>query len=138
MLCVSSCLFCLCFQRLCPDLYHAKLQQAMGVSFNNGMESVSIGTDSVMMMTDECGEMETSSCPMSTVNGVENVHTNGLTNSSSSSVPPVTTVGASRMTAHTCCNSRAQLCTMSFQQVKKSLIPVVYKQPYVQRIRSLR
>ena len=109
-------LFVCIFQRLCPDLYHAKLQQAMGISFDNGTESVPIGTDSVMMMTDECGEMDTASCPMSAADGVENVHTNGLTNGSSP--PAVTTVGASRMPGHTCCNSRAQLCTMSFQQVK--------------------
>ena len=92
---------------------------------DDGMECVSVGTDSIMMMTDECSEMEAASCLMSTVNGVEAVHTNGHANGSS--VHRVSTVGASRMPGHTCCTSRAQLCTMSFQQVKKHSKNVVSK-----------
>lgn len=118
-------------QRLCPDLYHAKLQTALGlnysaaaahgsvpfeygtaahssVPFENGTDGVSIGTDSMMMMMDE-GEF-----PLA--NGVETLHRSNR----HSSQQDVATLGASHLPPnHTCCSTRAQLCTMSLQQVYK-------------------
>ena len=83
-----------------------------GMPTDNGVDGISIGMDSAMMMTDECSEMEVAGCQMSTENGVEPAHTNGNSGHS------VTTVGASVAPRHTCYTSRTQLCTMSFQQVK--------------------
>ena len=91
---------------------------AQGMPVQNGTDSSSIGTDSSMMVGDECSGMEVSSCPMSTgINDVEAVHTsNGVHNSDSiKSLSNVATIRA--LPPHTCCTSRAQLCTMSFQQV---------------------
>ena len=125
-------MLCLFSQRLCPDLYHSKLQQAMAISSNgastntqgmptdNGVDGISIGTDSAMMMTDECSEMEVAGCQMSTESGVEPAHTNG------NSGHGVTTVGASVAPRHTCYTSRTQLCTMSFQQVHFSSTFLVF------------
>ena len=115
------------FQRLCPDLYHSKLQQAMAISSNgvnratlgihaeNGTDSCAIGTDSMMMLTDECTAMDEPGGPMPAQNGVETVHSEQGTGSSAAEVM---TVGASSMPPHTCCTTRTQLCTMSFQQVR--------------------
>ena len=89
----------------------AEMQSVVPV--DNGMDGVSIGSDSMMMMTDECNGMDATGCTM--LNGVESVHRNG--HSSSDSAGGVMTVGALQMPPHTCCTSRAQLCTMSFQQV---------------------
>ena len=119
----------MCSQRLCPDLYHSKLQQAMGLSngvcvatrdvfVENGMDCISIGSDSAMMATDE---MELAGCAMATVNGFDSAHT--PTHTDRSSATGVTTVGSSRAgLQHTCCSSRTQLCTMSFQQVNSPAI----------------
>ena len=105
-------------QRLCPDLYHAKLQTAAGLNcstpplngapFENGMDGVSIGADSMLMMTDEADLI---------ANGVETLHrSNGYT----AHHMEVATLGASHGLPphHTCCSTRAQLCTMSLQQVR--------------------
>ena len=116
---------------MCPDLYHSKLQQAMGLSngvcvatrdmfVENGTDCISIGSDSAMMATDE---MELTSCVMSTVNGFESAHTTNHTDRRTSGVA---TVGSSMAgLQHTCCSSRTQLCTMSFQQVNSPAIMLV-------------
>jgi hypothetical protein len=96
-------------KRLCPDLYHAKLQTAMGLNCSipphHSGAPFENGTDSMLMMTDE------GDGPF--VNGVET-----LRRSNGHATPQdVVTLGASHLPPnHTCCSTRAQLCTMSLQQ----------------------
>lgn len=124
-------------QRLCPDLYHAKLQTALGLNysaaaahgsvpfengtathgsvlFEDGTDEVSIGTDSMMMMDE--GEI-----PLA--NGVEALQrSNGHP-----SQQDVATLGASQLPPnHTCCSTRAQLCTMSLQQVNRQIAICIF------------
>ena len=100
-------------QRLCPDLYHAKLQTAMGLNCSipphHSGAPFENGTDSMLMMTDE------GDGPF--VNGVET-----LRRSNGHATPQdVVTLGASHLPPnHTCCSTRAQLCTMSLQQVRQT------------------
>ena len=84
----------------------------LNVPLENGTDSFPIGTDSMMIVTDECEEGE---CPMG--NGVESLHrTTGRP-----VFRDVATLGAAHLPppSHTCCTTRAQLCTMSLQQVKE-------------------
>lgn len=80
----------------------------------NGLDGISIGTDSMMMMTDESSGMEVTSWSMQNVIGT--VPMNGDTVNGAGL--EVATVGSSSLPPHTCYTSRAQLCTMSLQQVK--------------------
>lgn len=131
-------------KRLCPDLYHAKLQQALGLNYapaavavpnggghnfnhsnggvggsrlEDGTDLVSIGTDSLMMMDEE--EEGVDGGAMS--NGVETLHHNNSNGHHTAGSDIRDTTGATLESSHlpshhTCCSIRTQLCTMSFQQ----------------------
>ena len=81
-----------------------------GAPFENGTDGSSIGTDSMLMMTDE------GDGPF--VNGVETLHRGS---GHATHRDDVATLGASHLPPnHTCCSTRAQLCTMSLQQVRQT------------------